>query len=65
MAMPETFPAHSHRAATAENKPGSPPAKDMVWVPGGEFWMGSNDFYPEERPVHRVGSEYRFVLAAN
>jgi formylglycine-generating enzyme required for sulfatase activity len=27
----------------------------MVWVPGGEFLMGSSDFYPEERPVHRVG----------
>ena len=27
---------------------------DMVWVPGGAFTMGSNDFYPEERPVHRV-----------
>jgi formylglycine-generating enzyme required for sulfatase activity len=27
----------------------------MVWVPGGEFRMGSNDFYPEERPVRRVG----------
>jgi formylglycine-generating enzyme len=52
--MPETFPAHPYRAATAENKPASPPAKDMVWIPGGEFWMGSNDFYPEERPVHRV-----------
>jgi sulfatase modifying factor 1 len=26
----------------------------MVWVPGGEFLMGSEDFYPEERPVHRV-----------
>jgi formylglycine-generating enzyme required for sulfatase activity len=26
----------------------------MVWVPGGEFMMGSEDFYPEERPVHRV-----------
>jgi formylglycine-generating enzyme required for sulfatase activity len=26
----------------------------MVWVPGGEFWMGSNDFYPEERPARRV-----------
>jgi hypothetical protein len=23
----------------------------MVWVPGGTFLMGSNDFYPEERPV--------------
>jgi formylglycine-generating enzyme required for sulfatase activity len=26
----------------------------MVWVPGGTFLMGSNDFYPEERPVHEV-----------
>ncbi len=26
----------------------------MAWVPGGEFLMGSNDFYPEERPVHPV-----------
>src|SRR4029450_3376065 len=33
---------------------GPPPAKDMVWVPGGDFLMGSEDFYQEERPVHRV-----------
>jgi len=26
----------------------------MAWIPGGEFRMGSDDFYPEERPVHRV-----------
>src|ERR1700675_366087 len=26
----------------------------MAWIPGGEFLMGSTDFYPEERPVHRV-----------
>jgi sulfatase modifying factor 1 len=26
----------------------------MVWIPGGTFRMGSNDFYPEERPVHPV-----------
>jgi formylglycine-generating enzyme len=24
----------------------------MIWVPGGSFLMGSNDFYPEERPTH-------------
>jgi formylglycine-generating enzyme len=29
----------------------------MAWVPGGEFGMGSEDFYPEERPVRRVGVE--------
>jgi formylglycine-generating enzyme required for sulfatase activity len=28
--------------------------KNMVWIPGGEFMMGSDDFYPEERPVHSV-----------
>jgi formylglycine-generating enzyme required for sulfatase activity len=26
----------------------------MVWIPGGEFLMGSDDFYPEERPAHRA-----------
>jgi formylglycine-generating enzyme required for sulfatase activity len=26
----------------------------MAWIPGGTFAMGSDDFYPEERPVHRV-----------
>ena len=26
----------------------------MVWVPGGDFLMGSEDFYPEERPVREV-----------
>ncbi|HYI52550.1 MAG TPA: formylglycine-generating enzyme family protein, partial [Microlunatus sp.] len=29
------------------------PAKHMVWIPDGEFAMGSTEFYPEERPVHR------------
>ena len=27
----------------------------MRWVPGGTFLMGSEDFYPEERPVPRRG----------
>ncbi|MFZ0040588.1 MAG: formylglycine-generating enzyme family protein [Solirubrobacteraceae bacterium] len=31
-----------------------PPVKEMVWVPPGEFDMGSADFYPEEAPVRRV-----------
>ena len=26
----------------------------LPFIPGGEFAMGSEDFYPEERPVHRV-----------
>jgi hypothetical protein len=34
--------------------PCPPPAADMAWVPGGSFLMGSEDFYPEERPAHPV-----------
>lgn len=46
-------------AAAASNAagvvaPGPAPAKDMVWVPGGDCAMGSTDFYPEERPVRLV-----------
>ncbi len=26
----------------------------MIWIPSGAFRMGSNEHYPEERPVHRV-----------
>jgi len=29
-------------------------AENMIWVPGGIFLMGSEDFYPEERPVRQV-----------
>ena len=32
----------------------SPPAKGMVWVPGGAFLMGSDAHYPEEAPAHKV-----------
>jgi formylglycine-generating enzyme len=34
--------------------PNDPPHPDMVWIAGGRFRMGSDDFYPEERPVHEV-----------
>ena len=27
---------------------------DMLWIPGGTFRMGSEDFYPDEGPVHEV-----------
>ena len=28
--------------------------RDTIWIEGGTFLMGSDEFYPEERPVHRV-----------
>ena len=31
-----------------------PPFPGMAWIPGGTFLMGSNCFYPEERPAHHV-----------
>src|SRR5947209_20533081 len=31
---------------------GPAPSKNMAWVPGGDFLMGSDNFYPEEGPVH-------------
>ncbi len=30
------------------------PSENMVWVPGGNFLMGSDNHYPEEAPVHQV-----------
>jgi formylglycine-generating enzyme required for sulfatase activity len=42
-------------APLAKSKPsGSTPDSDMLWIPGGSFRMGSEDFYPEEGPVHEV-----------
>ena len=33
----------------------APPALDsMIWLDGGEFAMGSDEFYPDEAPVRRV-----------
>jgi len=31
-----------------------PPFPGMVWIPGGTFQMGSDKFYAEERPIHKV-----------
>src|SRR5882672_1923445 len=37
-------------------RPSGPAPAEMVWIPGGEFTMGSNDdsARPEEKPAHRV-----------
>jgi formylglycine-generating enzyme required for sulfatase activity len=39
-------------AINAGNRPGQEP-DGMVWIPGGVFWMGSEDF-PDSQPVHKV-----------
>jgi formylglycine-generating enzyme len=40
-------------AARQASAPGSA-EPEMAWIPGGEFQMGSDRHYPEERPAHRV-----------
>ncbi len=36
---------------------GRPPAREMIWIPGGDFRMGSDHHYPEEAPAHPVAVE--------
>lgn len=43
--------------APARQAAGTADLRGMVWVPGGNFLMGSNNFYPEERPVHQATVE--------
>ena len=40
------------RAGAPKSKPA--PRDEMVFIPGGEFTMGSDDHYAEEKPAHRV-----------
>ena len=47
------------RSSAAEVKPSPPPSDaplGMIWIPGGEFTMGTDDpdSSLEERPAHRV-----------
>src|SRR4051812_21648625 len=32
----------------------APPVQGMLWIPGGEFLMGSDRHYAEEAPAHKV-----------
>ena len=46
---------HTAESFASPNAPSGPaPDKDMVWIPGGTFRMGSDDHYPEEAPAHPV-----------
>lgn len=41
--------------STAAERRAAPVAgRDMIWIPGGRFMMGSDDHYPEERPARAV-----------
>lgn len=45
------------RTAADQEPPHTPPAPHMVWIPPGEFVIGSDAHYVEERPAHRVRVE--------
>jgi sulfatase modifying factor 1 len=48
------WPAYSRRQDVVKQREPRVTRASMAWIPGGTFAMGSADFYPEERPVHRV-----------
>lgn len=48
---------NSSREASSTGVADDQSTKGMVWIPGGTFLMGSNDFYPEEAPVHEMTTE--------
>ncbi|MBM4113013.1 MAG: formylglycine-generating enzyme family protein [Phycisphaerae bacterium] len=52
---PKSAPTGAPEAPTLPAPPGESPA-GMVWIPGGEFTMGTDspNAYPQERPAHRV-----------
>lgn len=55
LVAPAPYTDRRSEYAAASPAPAAPPRPGMVWVPGGAFAMGCEHFYPEERPVRRVG----------
>lgn len=52
---PNTPESYEPLPLNENNQPGDPPAKNLAWVPGGWFWMGSNDpNHPNSNPIHKV-----------
>jgi sulfatase modifying factor 1 len=50
-----TASARSESTITPEKRPPGPAPEGMVWVPGGTFWMGSDDASTlDAKPVHEV-----------
>ena len=37
-----------------ENRTRNVSPDNLILIPGGKFMMGSDKFYPEEKPVHEV-----------
>ncbi len=53
--LSEPEPRQTAAPATARTPPPGPAPEGMAWIPGGEFWMGSNEeHYQDARPVHLV-----------
>ncbi|WP_255495543.1 formylglycine-generating enzyme family protein [Nocardia sp. GTS18] len=55
--MPEHSPAHHAQVTTGP----SGGQKQMTWIDGGSFTMGSDNHYPEEAPTHRVSVAGFFI----
>src|ERR1700685_3118909 len=70
-AAPARGPADQQGAMSSESQvsrrvetPRQDPLAEMVFVPAGEFRMGSDGDYPEEAPVHRgSGGAFRIDAA--
>src|SRR5262245_47685864 len=45
------------RPVQTASEPSPIPRKGMIWIKGGDFLMGADNFYPEEAPVRRVSVE--------